>query len=40
MNKMFGKRMKNDKESLKSEKMMTIIITLVKDKNMKEILQQ
>ena len=39
MNKMFGKRMKNDKESLKSEKMMTII-TLVKDKNMKEILQQ
>lgn len=31
--------MKNDKESLKSEKMMTII-TLVKDKNMKEILQQ
>ena len=39
MNKMYGKRMKNDKESLKSEKMMTII-TLVKDKNMKEILQQ
>ena len=31
--------MKNDKESLKSEKMKTII-TLVKDKNMKEILQQ
>ena len=31
--------MKNDKESLKSEKMMTII-TLVKDKNVKEILQQ
>ena len=31
--------MKNDKESLKSEKMMTII-TLAEDKNMKEILQQ
>ena len=39
MNKMYGKRMKNDKESLKSEKMMTII-TLAEDKNMKEILQQ